>query len=58
MKHTNSRPNNLTPTGILIRSALEADGEDGDERNTHSVFPPLANSNQFSLVQFNCFVDK
>lgn len=58
MKHTNRRPDNLTPTGILIRSALEADGEDGDEGNAHFAFPPLFNSDQFSLVQYNRFVDR
>lgn len=48
MKHTNRRPDNLTPTGILIRSALEADGEDGDEGNAHFAFPPY--SIQINLV--------
>lgn len=36
-KHTNRRPNNLTPTRVLVRSTLEADREDGDKRNGHSV---------------------
>lgn len=30
-KHTQCRPDNLAVTGILIRAALEADGEDGEE---------------------------
>jgi hypothetical protein len=31
----NRRPNNLTSTWILVRSALEADREDRDERDGH-----------------------
>ena len=42
-RHTNRRTNNLTPTRILVRSALKTDGEDGDKRGVahSSSFPML-----------------